>query len=122
VDPKVVADSIVSSSYDRTFLKKVGWLKDWIQTTDLENVKQFLEFVGGTRGLPPGQNISVLRSDTKTRYLKSATCFWNLYMTTGTVDEVQVMTDDGERGWHSTYDKFIQSLTDSIKVSGFQNC
>lgn len=122
VNPEVVAASIVSSSYDQTFLKKVGWLKDWIQTTDLENVKQFLEFVGGTRGLPPGQNISVLRSDTKTRYLKSATCFWNLYMTTGTVDEVQVMTDDGERGWHSTYDKFIQSLTDSIKVSGFQNC
>ncbi|WP_420421565.1 hypothetical protein [Simkania sp.] len=114
VDPEVVAKSIDTSSQDGALRIKIEWLKDWIKETDIKNVKLFLEFVGGTRGLPPEQKIKVLRSDSGSSRLSSATCFWNLYIGTGSVDKT------GPKGFHSTRERFIECVLESIKVGGYQ--
>jgi len=111
VDPKVVARSINYNGYHAKVQEKVQWLRDWVKSTTLENVKQFLEFASGTRGLPPGQLIRINENESESPLLKSATCFWTIYMPYGRVDEA---------GHHSTRDKFIQRVEESIKNSAYQ--
>lgn len=111
VDPKVVARSIKYNGDNAKVQEKVQWLRDWVNSTTLENVKQFLEFVSGTRGLPPGQLIKINQNESASPLLKTSTCFWTIYMPYGRVDAA---------GHHSTSTKFIQRVEDSIKNSAYQ--